>query len=113
MRAATGPGFVISVRISQWKESDYDAKIVEKPDELGDLVTMLRAAGADIFHVSARRFWKPEWDGPPISASRAGRSRSPTRRSWPSASVGLDKDVIGLAERRGGGADRGPAAPTS
>src|ERR1700761_2877635 len=32
VRAATGPDFVISVRISQWKESDYDAKIVTTPE---------------------------------------------------------------------------------
>src|SRR5882672_120541 len=63
VRAATGPDFVISVRISQWKESDFDARIVEEPAQLGQLVTMLRAAGADIFHVSTRRFWMPEWEG--------------------------------------------------
>src|SRR3984885_9005002 len=48
VRAATGPEFVISVRISQWKESDYDAKIVQQPAELGQLITMLRGAGADL-----------------------------------------------------------------
>ena len=31
VREATGPDFAISIRISQWKESDYDAKIVEEP----------------------------------------------------------------------------------
>jgi len=60
VREATGPDFVISVRISQWKESDYNARIVEEPGQLGQLVAVLRAAGADIFHMSTRRFWMPE-----------------------------------------------------
>ena len=93
VREATGPDFVISVRISQWKESDYDAKIVEKPDELADLLTVLRAAGADIFHVSARRFWKPEWDGSDLSL--AGWAKSFTDAAVIAVgSIGLDKDVM-------------------
>jgi len=95
VRAATGPGFVISVRISQWKESDYDAKIVEKPDEFGDLVAVLRAAGADISHVSARRFWKPEWDGSDLSL--AGWAKSFTDAAVIAAGSGdpwLSHDVV-------------------
>ena len=38
VRDATGPDFVISVRISQWKEADYDAKIAASAAELGQLV---------------------------------------------------------------------------
>jgi 2,4-dienoyl-CoA reductase-like NADH-dependent reductase (Old Yellow Enzyme family) len=93
VREAAGPDLVISVRISQWKESDYDAKIVEKPDELADLLTVLRAAGADIFHVSARRFWKPEWDGSDLSL--AGWAKSFTDAAVIAVgSIGLDKDVM-------------------
>ena len=93
VRAATGPDFVMSVRISQWKESDYDAKIVEKPGELGQLITRLRAAGADIFHVSARRFWTPEWDG--SDRGLAGWAKSFTDAAVIAVgSVGLDVDVM-------------------
>ena len=93
MRAATGPDFVISVRFSQWKESDFDAKIVEEPAQLEQLVTMLRAAGADIFHVSARRFWLPEWEGSDLSL--AGWAKSFTDAAVVVVgSVGLDIDVM-------------------
>jgi len=93
VRAATGPDFVMSVRISQWKESDYDARIVEQPDELGQLIAGLRSAGADIFHVSTRRFWTPEWDG--SDRGLAGWAKSFTDAAVIAVgSVGLDVDVM-------------------
>jgi len=93
VREATGPDFVISVRISQWKESDYDARIVEEPGQLGQLVAMLRSAGADIFHVSTRRFWTPEWDGSDLGL--AGWAKSFTDAPVIAVgSVGLDIDVM-------------------
>jgi 2,4-dienoyl-CoA reductase-like NADH-dependent reductase (Old Yellow Enzyme family) len=93
VREATGPDFVISVRISQWKESDYDARIVSEPGQLGQLVAVLRSAGADIFHVSTRRFWKPEWDGSDLGL--AGWAKSFTDAAVIAVgSVGLDVDVM-------------------
>jgi 2,4-dienoyl-CoA reductase-like NADH-dependent reductase (Old Yellow Enzyme family) len=93
VREATGPDFVISVRISQWKESDYDAKIVEEPAELGQLIPMLRSAGADIFHASTRRFWMPEWEGSDLGL--AGWVKSFTGAPVIAVgSVGLDIDVM-------------------
>jgi 2,4-dienoyl-CoA reductase-like NADH-dependent reductase (Old Yellow Enzyme family) len=93
VREAAGPDFVISVRISQWKESDYDARIVEEPGQLGQLVSMLRSAGADIFHVSTRRFWTPEWDGSDLGL--AGWVKSFTDAPVIAVgSVGLDVDVM-------------------
>jgi 2,4-dienoyl-CoA reductase-like NADH-dependent reductase (Old Yellow Enzyme family) len=93
VREAVGPDFVVSVRISQWKESDYDAKIVEEPDQLGQLVRLLRAAGADIFHVSTRRFWTPEWEGSDLGL--AGWAKSFTDAAVIAVgSVGLDVDVM-------------------
>jgi 2,4-dienoyl-CoA reductase-like NADH-dependent reductase (Old Yellow Enzyme family) len=93
VREATGPDFVISVRISQWKESDYDARIVEEPGQLGQLVRKLRAAGADLFHVSTRRFWTPEWDGSDLGL--AGWVKSFTDAPVIAVgSVGLDIDVM-------------------
>lgn len=93
VREATGPDLVISIRISQWKESDYDAKIVETPEQLGQLVAMLRSAGADIFDVSTRRFWTPEWDGSDLGL--AGWVKSFTDAPVIAVgSVGLDVDVM-------------------
>jgi 2,4-dienoyl-CoA reductase-like NADH-dependent reductase (Old Yellow Enzyme family) len=97
VRKATGPDFVISVRISQWKESDFDARIVEEPAQLGQLVSMLRSAGADIFHVSTRRFWAPEWTGSDLGL--AGWAKSFTDAAVIAVgSVGLDIDVMASLE---------------
>jgi 2,4-dienoyl-CoA reductase-like NADH-dependent reductase (Old Yellow Enzyme family) len=103
IRAAAGPDFPISVRLSQWKEADYDAKIADTSDELGQLVTALRSAGADLFHVSTRRFWTPEWDGSDLGL--AGWVKSLTDAPVIAVgSVGLDVDVMatltGSAEAR-------------
>jgi 2,4-dienoyl-CoA reductase-like NADH-dependent reductase (Old Yellow Enzyme family) len=97
VREATGPDFTISVRISQWKELDYEAKIATTPGELGQLVSMLRLAGADLFHVSTRRFWTPEWDGSDLGL--AGWVKSFTDAPVIAVgSVGLDVDVMATLE---------------
>jgi len=93
VRQAVGPEFVISMRISQWKESDYDARIVETPDELGSLIPILRSAGVDIFHVSTRRFWTPEFEGSDLGL--AGWVKSFTDAAVIAVgSIGLDIDVM-------------------
>ena len=97
VREATGPDFAISVRISQWKELDYEAKIAATPGELGELVSILRSAGADLFHVSTRRFWTPEWDGSDLGL--AGWVKSFTGAPVIAVgSVGLDVDVMATLE---------------
>lgn len=63
IRRATGSNFLISVRFSQWKEVDYEARIVESPIELEQMLHVFKDAGADLFHASTRRFYKPEWPG--------------------------------------------------
>ncbi len=93
VRQATGPGFVLSIRISQWKEEDYEAKIVTSADELGELVSILRSSGADLFHVSTRRFWAPEWAGSDLGL--AGWVKSFTDAPVIAVgSIGLDIDVM-------------------
>lgn len=97
VREATGPDFAISVRISQWKELDYEAKIAATPGELGELVSILRSAGADLFHVSTRRFWTPEWEGSDLGL--AGWVKSFTGAPVIAVgSVGLDVDVMATLE---------------
>jgi 2,4-dienoyl-CoA reductase-like NADH-dependent reductase (Old Yellow Enzyme family) len=61
VRAACGPGFVISFRLSQWKEQDFSGKIAETPDDVAVLVAGLQEAGVDLLNVSTRRFRTPEW----------------------------------------------------
>ncbi|HEV2364744.1 MAG TPA: 12-oxophytodienoate reductase [Caulobacteraceae bacterium] len=63
VRAQVGEGFPISVRISQWKERKFEARIAQTPDELRDILGAFRTAGVDLFHASTRRFWESEFDG--------------------------------------------------
>jgi 2,4-dienoyl-CoA reductase-like NADH-dependent reductase (Old Yellow Enzyme family) len=88
-----GPEFVISFRFSQWKEVDYEARIAPTWQDLQVMLSELRAAGVDIFHASARRFWIPEW--PNSDLGIAGWTKSLTDAPVIAVgSVGLDTDVM-------------------
>lgn len=60
-REAVGPEFMIVFRFSQWKGSDFKAKLVQNSEELKQLLDPLVEAGVDVFHASTRRFWEPEF----------------------------------------------------
>lgn len=93
IREATGNDFIISVRFSQWKEVDYEARIVDTPDELEQMLRVLRNAGADLFHASTRRFNKPEWPG--SDRTLAGWAKSLTDAPVITVgSVGVTLDVM-------------------
>lgn len=93
IRAATGPDFVISFRFSQWKEVDFEARVVDTPAELALMLAALETAGVDIFHVSTRRFDAPEWEG--SRKGLAGWTRAlGTRPVVTVGSVGLDQDLM-------------------
>lgn len=93
IRQTCGDDFLLSVRFSQWKEADYDARIAETPEALETFLGMMRDAGADLFHASTRRFWEPAWRNSPDTL--AGWTRRlgglPTIAV---GSVGLDRDVM-------------------
>ena len=61
-RRQVGPDYPICLRFSQWKLRNYDARLVETPDELDLFLAPLVEAGADMFHCSTRRFWEPEFE---------------------------------------------------
>jgi 2,4-dienoyl-CoA reductase-like NADH-dependent reductase (Old Yellow Enzyme family) len=63
VRQAVGPAFPVILRISQWKQQDFKARVAETPAELESWVRPLVDAGADVFHCSTRRSWEPEFDG--------------------------------------------------
>lgn len=93
IRAAVGSDFPISFRFSQWKEVNYDARIAPTPEDLGVMLSILRAAGVDVYHASARRFWIPEWPGSDLGI--AGWTKSLTDKPVIAVgSVGLDTDVM-------------------
>ncbi|HUN27336.1 MAG TPA: hypothetical protein VMU67_13605 [Steroidobacteraceae bacterium] len=61
VRARVSADFVISYRLSQFKELDYDATVAADPEDLGSMLALLRAVGVDLFNLSSRRCLKPEW----------------------------------------------------
>lgn len=61
VRKAVGPDFPVILRLSQWKQQDYAAKIANTPAAMTDWLVPLVEAGADILHCSQRRFWEPEF----------------------------------------------------
>lgn len=90
IRDAVGPEFPIVFRFSQWKMTDYDARIAETPEELAILLRGLAAAGVDLFDVSTRRFWEPAFDGDPRSLAAWTRALS-GKPVMAVGSIGLDQ----------------------
>lgn len=95
VRAAVGPDFPVILRWSQWKQQEYDARLVDNPEDLAKFLAPLCAAGVDIFHCSQRRFWEPEFDG--SSLNLAGWVKKITGKPTITVgSVGLSADFIPL-----------------
>jgi len=84
IRAAIGPDVPILFRFSQHKQQDYDARLAETPQVLGEILGPIADAGVDLFDASTRRFQKPAFPG--SSRSLAGWARALTGR--PSMTVG-------------------------
>ena len=61
VREAVGPDFPVILRLSQWKQQDYTARLAETPEAMADWLQPLVDAGADVLHCSQRRFWEPEF----------------------------------------------------
>ncbi|WP_417827739.1 NADH:flavin oxidoreductase [Thalassospira sp.] len=98
MRTAVGPDFPIILRVSQWKQQDFTARLATTPDEMTSWLAPLVEAGVDIIHASQRRFWEPEF--PEIDGEKglnfAGWAKKLTGAPTISVgSVGLSSDFIG------------------
>ena len=63
MRSAVAANFPIIYRFSQWKMSDYSARVANTADELAQILKPIAAAGASMFHASTRRFWEAAFEG--------------------------------------------------
>ncbi len=104
IRAAVGPDFPLILRVSQWKQQDYKARLATTPEEMTDWLAPLVAAGVDILHCSQRRFWEPEF--PDIDGAEglnfAGWAKKLTNAATISVgSVGLDSDFGGAFAGQG------------
>ncbi|ANY68136.1 12-oxophytodienoate reductase [Paenibacillus sp. BIHB 4019] len=103
IRAAVGPDYPIAIRISQWKMNDYNAKLVDTPEQLEQLLHVLVQAGVDIFHCSTRRFWEPEFEGSELNFAGWVKKLS-GKTTITVGSVGLDTDYVSLyTEGKGAG----------
>ena len=98
MREAAGPGYPLILRLSQWKQQDFAARLAETPDAMADWLVPLVEAGADILHCSQRRFWEPEFpeiDGE-AGLNFAGWAKKLTGAATISVgSVGLSGEFMG------------------
>ena len=83
-REKVGPDFPLIIRLSQWKQQDFDTKVAKNPDEMLAWLSPLVEAGIDIIHCSQRRFWEPEFEGSDLNF--AGWAKKLTGK--PSISVG-------------------------
>lgn len=95
IRAAVGPDYPIIIRLSQWKMSDYKAKLAATPEKLQQFVLALAEAGVDMFHCSTRRFWEPEFEGSDLNFAGWVKKLS-GKPTITVGSVGLDADTTSL-----------------
>lgn len=108
IRERVGEDLPIILRWSQWKQQDYDARLVETPEQLEAFLQPLSEAGVDIFHCSTRRFWQPEFPGSELNL--AGWTKKLTGKpTMTVGSVGLNDEF--LPEQ--GSADFRSAEPAS
>ncbi|MEM0674742.1 MULTISPECIES: NADH:flavin oxidoreductase [Dickeya] len=106
VREAVGPDFPLILRVSQWKQQDYSARLAPTPLALEDWLAPLVSAGVDILHCSQRRFWEPEF--PDVDGENglnfAGWAKKVTGAATISVgSVGLSDDFFGAFAGQGSG----------
>jgi 2,4-dienoyl-CoA reductase-like NADH-dependent reductase (Old Yellow Enzyme family) len=111
VRKSVGPDFPIILRMSQWKQQDYEARLAQTAEGLAAIFRPIADAGIDIFHVSQRRWWEPEFEGSPMNC--AGWIKKLTGRPVITVgSVGLSgpMSVTDLGEQSAPSADLAPLA---
>ena len=94
VRKRVGEDFAVIIRLSQFKPSNYTAKLAANPQEMEAWLTPLADAGIDIFHASQRRFWEPEFEEGDLNF--AGWAKKLTGKATITVgSVGLSGDFFG------------------
>ena len=107
VRKSVGDDMAILIRLSQWKQQDYTAKLAHTPAEMEDWLLPMAEAGADIFHCSQRRFWEAEFEGEDLNF--AGWAKRITGK--PTITVG-SIGLTGDASMSFGGQDLGASTLT-
>lgn len=104
VRAATAPDFPILLRFSQWKVTDYQARLAASPAELEAFLAPLVEAGVDIFDCSQRRYWESEFVGSALNLAGWTRKLS-GKPSITVGSVSLGRDLLDAMVTSSDGAD--------
>ena len=98
VRTEISPDLPLILRVSQWKQQDYQTRLADTPQAMTDWLNPLVDAGVDILHCSQRRFWQaefPEIDGD-TGLNFAGWAKKLTGAATISVgSVGLNSDFGG------------------
>jgi 2,4-dienoyl-CoA reductase-like NADH-dependent reductase (Old Yellow Enzyme family) len=84
IRRRVGPAYPIAFRFSQFKVEDYSAQLAKTAAELDRFLSPLVAAGVDVLHASARRFWEPAFS-----------SSALTLAGWTKKLTGLPTIAVG------------------
>lgn len=94
IRAAIGAELPIIYRFSQWKQSDFSAKIAETPAELEKILGAFADAGVDCFDASARRYQLPAFEADDPTLSLAGWAQKLTGKPCMAVGgIGLQTDI--------------------
>jgi 2,4-dienoyl-CoA reductase-like NADH-dependent reductase (Old Yellow Enzyme family) len=102
VRKAVGEDFAIILRLSQWKPTDYTARLATTPKELESWLNPLSEAGVDVFHCSQRRFWEPEFEGSDLNF--AGWTKKITGKATITVgSIGLSNEFFKAFRGEGSG----------
>lgn len=91
VRERVGPTFPIILRWSQWKQQDYEARLVTDPATLEVFLAPLVDAGVDIFDCSTRRYYEPEFVGSDLNLAGWVKKLS-GKPTITVGNVGLDSD---------------------
>ncbi len=92
-RSAVGEDFPIFMRLSQFKMTDYAARLAGTPAELEALLRPLVDAGVDVFDCSQRRFWRAEFADSPLNLAGWVKKLS-GRAAIGGGGVGLEKTSL-------------------
>lgn len=93
VRARVGADYPVIIRLSQWKQQDYAARLARTPQEMEDWLRLMADAGADIFHCSQRRFWESEFEGSDLNFAGWAKKLS-GKPTITVGSVGLSGEFI-------------------
>lgn len=96
-RAVVGPDFPILFRFSQFKMTDYAARLADTPAALETVLRPLVDAGVTLFDCSQRRFWRPEFDGSTLNLAGWVKKMS-GRPTMGGGGVGLEKTSLEYGE---------------